>query len=636
MKKLRLATITASRELRNTGPSRATHLLRDFTMPIYNQLPDDLNKVDVIIAGGGTAGCVIAGRLAEADPNLSILVVEQGLNNHNLPQVIYPALFPLNLLLDSKTALFWQGNYSDVLNNRAPIVPSGGTLGGGSSINWMVYTRAQRSDFDSWNTPGWSSNELYPYLKKFETYHGRGEREHHGYEGPVNISSGTFRAKRAEDDFIEAAAKLGYRELKDLQNLDANNATERWLRYVGPDGRRQDAAHRYLHPKLNSGGYPNLHVLTEHHVVKVLIDEDKKATGVVFQPNPKFQSGGGKQTIRANKLVVVSAGANSTPQILERSGVGDPKVLQKAGVPVIESLPGVGNEYQDHHLTLYAYRTSLSPREAINGFSDGRFDIHDAIRKNDELLGWNSMDASGKFRPTEEEVTAMGPAFRRAWDRDFKEQKDRPLMIIAMYLSYFGDHATLPDDAEYVSMANWTAYPYSRGSIHINGPEVADGYSFDVGYLKDKDDNDIKKHIWAYKIQREMFRRMSIYRGELASSHPKFSKTSAAAIVEKADGPIKDNSRIVYTEEDDKAIDSHARDTVATTWHSLGTCKMAPREKGGVVDANLGVYGIKNLKLADLSVPPENVGANTNNTALMIGEKAADIFIKELGIKARL
>jgi alcohol oxidase len=134
---------------------------------------------------------------------------------------------------------------------------------------------------------------------------------------------------------------------------------------------------------------------------------------VEFQPK-KFQPAGATQTVRANKLVVVSAGANGTPLILERSGIGDRKVLEQTGVPLVEHLPGVGNQYQDHHLTLYAYRTNLTPRETINGFSDGRFDIHEAIRRNDELLGWNSMDASGKFRPTEEEATAIGPAFKRA------------------------------------------------------------------------------------------------------------------------------------------------------------------------------------------------------------------------------
>ncbi|KAJ9646228.1 hypothetical protein H2204_000891 [Knufia peltigerae] len=606
-------------------------------MGLYTELPGDLYDVDVIVAGGGTAGCVVAARLAEADPNLRVLLIEQGQNNYERPEVVYPALFPGNILTDSKTALFWKGNKSVQLADREPIVPSGGILGGGSSINWMVYTRASKSDLTSWATPGWSADDLYPFLKKFETYHGRGEREHHGYDGPINVSSGTFRAKRAENEFIDAAAKLGYPEFKDLQNLDANNGTERWLRYVGPDGKRQDAAHRYIHPKLQSGQYPNLHVLVQHQVVRVLFNENKRAGGVVIQANPKFEDASrtARRVVRATKMVVLSTGANATPLILERSGIGQAEYVKRAGVPMIEELPGVGNDYQDHHLTLYAYRTSLSPRETINAFADGRFNVQEMIKNKDELLGWNSMDASGKFRPTDAEVEALGPDFKRAWERDFKKFSDKPLMIIAMYLSFFGDHSTLPGDAEYVSMANWTAYPYSRGHIHVSGPDLTDPIDFDVGYLKDVNEIDVKKHIWAYKTQREIFRRMGIFRGELASSHPKFPSGSEAQVVEKTDGPmaVDDNKRIQYSAEDDKAIEQHVRETVSTTWHSLGTCKMAPREKKGVVDASLSVYGTKGLKLADLSIVPENVGANTNNTAFLVGEKAADIFIRELELK---
>ena len=186
-------------------------------------------------------------------------------------------------------------------------------------------------------------------------------------------------------------------------------------------------------------------------------------------------------------------------------------------------------------------------------------------------------------------------------------------------------------------MADWTTYPYSRGHIHITGPDVSDPIDFDVGYLKDEHDIDLKKHIWAYKTQREIFRRMRIFRGELAASHPRFPPGSKAAVTEKAEGPVGggDTDRVEYTLEDDKAIEQHVRETVATTWHSLGTCKMAPREQGGVVDADLSVYGVTGLKLADLSIPPENVGSNTNNTALMVGEKAADIFIRELGLPGK-
>ena len=202
------------------------------------------------------------------------------------------------------------------------------------------------------------------------------------------------------------------------------------------------------------------------------------------------------------------------------------------------------------------------------------------------------------------------------------------------HCSYYGDHSVLPDDAEYISMANWTAYPYSRGHVHITGPAMSDPVDFDTGWLTDPGDVDVKKHIWAYKVTREMWRRMPIFRGELASSHPRFPPGSKAAVIEKADGPVvtDDSSRIEYSAEDDKAIEQKIREILATTWHSLGTCKMAPREEKGVVDGNLSVHGVQGLKLADLSVPPANVGANTGNTAFVVGEKAADIFIKELGL----
>jgi alcohol oxidase len=135
---------------------------------------------------------------------------------------------------------------------------------------------------------------------------------------------------------------------------------------------------------------------------------------------------------------------------------------------------------------------------------------------------------------------------------------------------------------------------------------MADPIDFDVGWLKDPQEVDVKKHVWAYKLAREMFRRMPIFRGELKGNHPNFAENSKAAVVERADGPIaKGDERVEYSEEDEKALEQKIRETLSTTWHSLGTCKMAPKDQKGVVDASLNVHGLQNLKLADLSVPPE-------------------------------
>jgi choline dehydrogenase-like flavoprotein len=160
---------------------------------------------------------------------------------------------------------------------------------------------------------------------------------------------------------------------------------------------------------------------------------------------------------------------------------------------------------------------------------------------------------------------------------------------------------------------------------------VTDPLDFATGFFSDAGDIDIKKHVWAYKKQREIARRMDTYRGEIAAAHPPFPAGSGAAAIE-TDGPLEDVTDIEYSAEDDAVLEKWLRENVGTTWHSLGTCKMAPFDQHGVVDANLSVYGVEGLKIADLSIPPSNVAANTNNTALAIGEKAADMFIRELGI----
>ncbi|TGJ84583.1 hypothetical protein E0Z10_g4195 [Xylaria hypoxylon] len=618
-------------------------------MGLYQNLDENIGEVDIIIAGGGTAGCIIAGRLAEADPNLSILVIEGGPDNYGNPAVVIPAMFLSHLAPDSKTALFYKAKMSNSLAGREVIVPSGGTLGGGSSINFMMYTRAQRDDFDSWKTPGWTANEIYPFLKKakpeadasnpqkLETFHGPKDEEHHGFNGPIQVSSGTLRVKKAEDDFLRAAAKIGWPESSDLQTLDQNNAFSRYMRYVSPEGKRSDTAHMYLHPRLRDEKHPNLHVLVESQVVRVLFDDDKRASGVEYRPNPLFQPPGAptpppKRTVRARKLVVVSSGACGTPSVLERSGLGSAELLEKAGVPLVEDLPGVGHDYQDHHLIFYPFKTTLEPHETLDDLFSGRLSWEEAIKKKDPRLGWNTGDVAGKLRPTEEEVVSLGPEFKAAWDRDFRDKPNRPVMLMAMLNAYFGP----PGEAEpgqYVSVGNYTAYPYSRGHLHITGPEVDDPLDFNAGFLSDAEDLDVKKQVWAYKRGREIMRRTSMYRGELAAFHPPFSAHSKAACTTfDAERDTANVNDLEYSTEDDKVIEQFLRENINTTWHSLGTAKMAPREQLGVVDKDLNVYGVKGLKLADLSIVPENVAANTNNTALVVGEKAADIILRELGL----
>jgi alcohol oxidase len=190
----------------------------------------------------------------------------------------------------------------------------------------------------------------------------------------------------------------------------------------------------------------------------------------------------------------------------------------------------------------------------------------------------------------------------------------------------------LDRSSQYLGMLLVNAYPLSSGHVHITGPSLSDEIDFDAGYFTDKQQLDVKVLVWLYKQSRELMRRMNNFRGEYAKWHPKFAQNSKAATV-ATEGPLPlDVSYVDYSEEDDVAIEEFLRDSIKTMNHSMGTCKMAPREKGGVVDPTLGVYGVRGLKVADLSIVPRNVAANTASTAMAIGEKAADLIIKELGL----
>ncbi|CAG9948912.1 unnamed protein product [Clonostachys rosea f. rosea IK726] len=596
-------------------------------MGLYAELPADINSVNVIIAGGGTAGCIVAARLAEKDPSLSILVLEAGPNGAGNPTVDYPALFLANMAPTTTTAAFFKSNKSSSLGDREIIVPTGNVLGGGSAINMMQYSHAQRSDWDSWKIPGWSADEVMPFIKNLESYHGPGSMDRHGTDGPIEVSTGTYNSPRLQDQFVSALGELGWPEIDDLSSMDACNGVQRSVRFVSRDGKRQDTASRYLAPCLQDGKHPNLHVVCDAPVVKVLT-ENKKAVGVVFKP--KAEGGTAERTVKANKQVIVSAGAFGTPAILERSGIGHADVLKRAGIEQVADVPGVGNEYEDHNLMLYPFKADLEPGETMDAVLAGRMDVGKLIQENHGILGWNAQEATAKLRPNDKDVASFAPELKDLWDEEYKNDENKPLMMMALVCTFPGEPTGIPP-GEYFAISVFTVYPLSRGHLHITGPGLNDPVDFNTGFFSDAKGVDVKKHRWAYKKQREIARRMPVFRDEFAPGHPAFAVDSKAASVDLSSEPSAEIRDIEYTAEDDALIDEWVRNKVGSAWHSLGTCKMGPIEKNGVVDHNLSVYGVEGLKLADLSGVPSNVAANTNFTAMVVGEKAADIVIKELG-----
>lgn len=216
--------------------------------------------------------------------------------------------------------------------------------------------------------------------------------------------------------------EVGFPEAEDLQDMKSLGV-EAIQKYVSPDGRRSDTAHAYLHPLLQDGKHSSLHVLVETEVVRVLFDDDRRASAVEFRPNPIFQTDRAKEAprvVKSRKLVLLTCGTLGTPPVLERSGVGSATVLEKAGVPLVANVPGVGHDYQDHNTSFYVYKADLAPGTTTDEIHGGFSDIPSLSKNKDPILGWNGIDASSKVRPTPTEVERLGGEFRESWNKDFE------------------------------------------------------------------------------------------------------------------------------------------------------------------------------------------------------------------------
>lgn len=624
-------------------------------------------EVDVVVCGGGPAGSVVAGRLAYADPTLKVMLIEGGANNRDDPWVYRPGIYVRNMQRDGindKATFYVDTQKSSHLRGRRSIVPCANILGGGSSINFQMYTRASASDWDDFKMEGWTAEDLTPLMKRLENYQKPANNDTHGYDGPIAISNGG-QIQPVAQDFLRASHAIGVPFSDDIQDLKTAHGAEIWAKYINRHtGRRSDAATAYVHSVMDTQN--NLFLRCNARVSRVLFDANNKAVGVAYVPSRNRANNAEvlETIVKARKMVVLSSGTLGTPQILERSGVGNAELLNKLNIPVVSDLPGVGEEYQDHYTTLSIYRVS-NETQTLDDFLRGDKDTQKELFAEWETspekarLASNAIDAGFKIRPTEAELKEMGPEFNALWDRYFKDKPDKPVMFGSIVGGAYADHSLLPP-GKYITMFQYLEYPASRGKIHIQSANPYVEPFFDSGFLNNK--ADFAPIRWSYKKTREVARRMDAFRGELASHHPRFHPDSPAAARDidiktakemlpngltvgihmgtwHAPSEPYDASKvhddIKYTAEDDQAIDDWISDHVETTWHSLGTCAMKPREQGGVVDKRLNVHGTENLKCVDLSICPDNLGTNTYSSALLVGEKGADLIAEDLGLKLR-
>ncbi|EIM87865.1 alcohol oxidase-like protein [Stereum hirsutum FP-91666 SS1] len=600
---------------------------------------------DIIVAGGGTSGCIVASRVAAADSSLKILVLETGPPTKDILTHIQPARFLTHLIPTSNTVRFHTAQRSDSLGDREMVISCAQCLGGGSSVNFGMYTRGSRSDYDDWETtfenPGWSSEHLIPLFKKTETYQVEPDAVNHGYEGPLSVSWGGMYTN-VGTQYLDVSKKFDKERgtnTADGQNIDPNdlstvNKYARWQKWIdAKTGKRSDVPHHFIYNR-SSEENKNLHIVTGALVKRVLI-RNGRATGIEFsfsrQFYPDAQATVTTHTVSATRLVVVSAGTFGSPGVLERSGIGRKDVLERCGVEINLELQGVGENFQDHNVLFVPYQASEDAEtlDAIlrNDTDEISLTSGQWFKDGKGLMAHNGLDGGIKMRPSPAELEAFGPEFKKRWEQEFKDKPDKPVLGHAIVSMLVGDPTAVPP-RKYFSMGYYNTYPVGRGHVHITDGE--DGLAptdFRTGYLDDI--VDVKPLVWAYKFTREVARRMPVFRGELPEMHPKFPEGSKAALILESDtsGPLVLNDLVTeYDEADDVAVEQYTREF-------LGTCSMKPRAKGGVVDSKLNVYGVQGLKVCDMSICPANVGANTYSTALVIGEKGATIIGDELGIR---
>ncbi len=311
---------------------------------------------DYIIVGAGSAGCVLANRLTE-DPATSVLLLEAGGNDATVPEIHDPT----RALALAHTAVDWAYATEEEphLNNRKISWPRGKVLGGSSSINYMLYARGNRHDFDQWQAlgnEGWSYADVLPYFKKAENRE-RGASAYHGVGGPLNVFD-LPAINPLTEAFIEAGVELGW-----SRNDDSNGASQEGFgapQFTIRDGKRHSTAVGYLHPVMSR---PNLTVWTETLATRVLF-EGTRAVGVTSLKD------GSEQQVRAHKEVILSGGAINSPQLLMLSGVGPGEHLQKLGIRVVADVAGVGENLQDHP-SVYTYSTTKPSFSAFGGSPEG-------------------------------------------------------------------------------------------------------------------------------------------------------------------------------------------------------------------------------------------------------------------------
>ena len=537
-----------------------------------------MNEVyDYIVVGAGSAGCAVAGRLADSKTG-SVALLETGGHDFS-PAITIPIGLASTVPKPGHYNYGFATEPQPGLNGRRGYQPRGRGLGGSSSINGMIYIRGTPSDYDGWaasGCDGWAWQDVLPYFKRSECNErlaGQEADAWHGGRGPLHVVD-TRSLNPFDRRFIECAQAAGL-----PYNHDFNGAQQEGIGYyqrTQRDGERWNAARAYLHqgnPQALNSGRDNLHVLTNTQVLRIVF-EGKRAVGV------RVERDGAEYVLMARREIIVSAGTFGSPQLLMVSGIGPAAHLQALGIGVVHDAPGVGQNFQEHPDIKLQHRLFSTDLYAAT-LRGGLRLLTEWRRYKKERFGMFASNIAEAGGFVKSDPALADPDLQLHFTTTLGDAKARGTHGYCLHVCVLR--------------------PHSRGQVLLASADLRVAPRIDQNLLADVRDVDVM--VKGVRIARRIL------------GQPSLSRLG---------GTPHNYGHLRMDGSDDDAVRDWIRQQTDIIFHPVGTCRMG-NDALAVVDAELRVRGVEGLRVADASIMPTVIGGNTNAPAIMIGEKAADL-----------